>query len=232
MREEAPGGGGGEVIKSSTIPGGLLTSEICVLDDISRAPGEALNVLLRILNERRFGTPSEDIPLMTAIATSNPAGEDQYYAEPLDPANLDRFTIQLQASGLVQQGDWAAASAVIDLYASRDGREEVETVGRDAIEQAQVGGGAACAVCVCVCVCVCRCEQCGGTSLWSRWVVWRAAVVFTVLRYVSLVSVSRNTLLTFRHFSPFRDASLYLPCISDCIRLYRSNKRRWSPPWT
>ena len=151
MREEAPGGGGGEVIKSSTIPGGLLTSEICVLDDISRAPGEALNVLLRILNERRFGTPSEDIPLMTAIATSNPAGEDQYYAEPLDPANLDRFTIQLQASGLVQQGDWAAASAVIDLYASRDGREEVETVGRDAIEQAQVGSGAAsscCSVCV------------------------------------------------------------------------------------
>ena len=179
MREEAPGGGGGEVIKSSTIPGGLLTSEICVLDDISRAPGEALNVLLRILNERRFGTPSEDIPLMTAIATSNPAGEDQYYAEPLDPANLDRFTIQLQASGLVQQGDWAAASAVIDLYASRDGREEVETVGRDAIEQAQVGGGAACAVCVCVCVCVCagvssvvvlRCGAggwCGGLQLCS-----------------------------------------------------------------
>ena len=172
MREEAPGGGGGEVIKSSTIPGGLLTSEICVLDDISRAPGEALNVLLRILNERRFGTPSEDIPLMTAIATSNPAGEDQYYAEPLDPANLDRFTIQLQASGLVQQGDWAAASAVIDLYASRDGREEVETVGRDSIEQAQVGSGAAssCAVCGC------RCEQCGGTSLWSEQVGWwRAA---------------------------------------------------------
>ena len=35
--------------------GGILTAEICVLDDISRAPGEALNVLLRVLNERKFG---------------------------------------------------------------------------------------------------------------------------------------------------------------------------------
>lgn len=28
---------------------------MCVLDDISRAPGEALNVLLRVLNERKWG---------------------------------------------------------------------------------------------------------------------------------------------------------------------------------
>ena len=66
-----------------------------MLDDISRAPGEALNVLLRILNERKFGeTP---IPLLTAIATSNPL-RDEYYNEPLDPANLDRFAIQLRVS--------------------------------------------------------------------------------------------------------------------------------------
>eukprot|EP00438_Fugacium_kawagutii_P020446 Skav206751 [mRNA] locus=scaffold167:9351:12995:- [translate_table: standard] len=31
---------------------GILTAELCVLDDISRAPGEALNILLRLLNER------------------------------------------------------------------------------------------------------------------------------------------------------------------------------------
>lgn len=44
---------------------GILTAEISVLDDISRAPGEALNVLLRILNERKFG--NDEIPLVTAM---------------------------------------------------------------------------------------------------------------------------------------------------------------------
>jgi MoxR-like ATPase len=32
---------GGEVIRQANRPGGILTAEICVLDDISRAPGEA-----------------------------------------------------------------------------------------------------------------------------------------------------------------------------------------------
>ena len=80
----------GERIHQTIEPGGILTAEICVLDDISRAPGEALNVLLRILNERKFG--EKPIPLLTAIATSNPL-RDEYYNEPLDPANLDRFAI-------------------------------------------------------------------------------------------------------------------------------------------
>jgi hypothetical protein len=38
-----------------------------------------------VLNERQFQT--EKIPLLTAIATSNPTADD-YYNEPLDPANL------------------------------------------------------------------------------------------------------------------------------------------------
>ena len=46
---------GGELIRQMNRKGGILTAEICVLDDISRAPGEALNILLRILNERKFG---------------------------------------------------------------------------------------------------------------------------------------------------------------------------------
>ena len=59
---------GGEIIRQHNRPGGVLTSDLCVLDDISRAPGESLNVLLRILNERKIGdTP---IPLRSAIATS------------------------------------------------------------------------------------------------------------------------------------------------------------------
>ena len=66
-----------------------MTAQIAILDDISRAPGEALNVILRILNvrlprrpvsliltlgqERKFG--GERIPLLTAIATGNPCQE-------------------------------------------------------------------------------------------------------------------------------------------------------------
>ena len=104
----------GELIKQSVRRGGVLTAEICVLDDISRAPGEALNVLLRILNERKFG--EEDIPLLTAIATSNPV-KDDYYNEPLDPANLDRFTIQMRTVGLIQRSYWDEAMKVVNLYA-------------------------------------------------------------------------------------------------------------------
>jgi MoxR-like ATPase len=105
---------GGELIRQMNRKGGILTAEICVLDDISRAPGEALNVLLRILNERKFGDDS--IPLLTAIATGNPT-KDEYYNEPLDPANLDRFTIQMRTLGLLQQNRWEHAARVIDLYA-------------------------------------------------------------------------------------------------------------------
>jgi MoxR-like ATPase len=105
---------GGEVIRQVNRKGGILTSEICVLDDISRAPGEALNVLLRVLNERKFG--DDRIPLLTAIATGNPTKED-YYNEPLDPANLDRFTIQMRTLGLLQRNMWQAAATVIDRYA-------------------------------------------------------------------------------------------------------------------
>ena len=94
--------------------GGILTADICVLDDISRAPGEALNVLLRLLNERRW-TDGEGIPLVSAIATANPARED-YFNEPLDPANLDRFTLQVQASGLVHRKDWQDAARVVEAF--------------------------------------------------------------------------------------------------------------------
>jgi len=105
---------GGELIRQMNRKGGILTAEICVLDDISRAPGEALNVLLRILNERKFG--DDHIPLLTAIATGNPT-KDEYFNEPLDPANLDRFTIQMRTLGLLQRNQWESAARVIDLYA-------------------------------------------------------------------------------------------------------------------
>jgi MoxR-like ATPase len=107
--------GGGERIAQRIEPGGVLTSEVCVLDDISRAPGEALNVLLRVLNERRFG--DRPLPLLCAIATGNPQG-DEYYNEPLDPANLDRFALQLRVGSLLQSRQLEAARALLDGFAS------------------------------------------------------------------------------------------------------------------
>ena len=106
-------GDGGEVIEQKLAPGGMLTSEMVLLDDICRAPGEALNVLLRVLNERKF--QDMRIPLMSAIATSNPT-EDEYYNEPLDPANLDRFTFQLNTRGVLAGGEWEEARQIVDRY--------------------------------------------------------------------------------------------------------------------
>jgi len=121
--QREPSGETGELIVQSIRKGGVLTAELCVLDDISRSPGEALNVLLRVLNERQF--QDERIPLLSAIATSNPTLDD-YYNEPLDPANLDRFTIQMRSSGLIQDNQWDRAQEVIDLYSSQAFSDEVQ----------------------------------------------------------------------------------------------------------
>jgi MoxR-like ATPase len=119
--------GEGETISQRIEPGGVLTAEVCVLDDISRAPGEALNVLLRVLEERRFG--HERLPLLCAVATGNPAG-DEYYNEPLDPANLDRFALQLRVGSLLQSRQLDAARALLDGFARGqvEERPEVEPV--------------------------------------------------------------------------------------------------------
>lgn len=126
---------GGERIVQRIEPGGLLTCEVCVLDDISRAPGEALNVLLRILNERRYGDAA--LPLLSAIATGNPAS-DEYYNEPLDPANLDRFAIQLRVPGLLQSGDEELARRLVERFAEDAGLDTPDAapvVEREAFEQ-------------------------------------------------------------------------------------------------
>lgn len=122
QREPSGNAGEGEVIIQTIRKGGVLTCEICVLDDISRSPGEALNVLLRILNERQF--QRDKIPLLTAIATSNPTVDD-YYNEPLDPANLDRFTIQIKSAGLIQENQWDEVKHVMDLYSAQTFSEDV-----------------------------------------------------------------------------------------------------------
>ena len=73
VREKAEEGQrSSEKIRLSVDRGGILTCHVAVLDDISRAPGEALNVLFRVLAERRFGDGGGRLPLLSAIATGNP----------------------------------------------------------------------------------------------------------------------------------------------------------------
>ena len=116
-REKEQGSDGnsedGELIRQKLVPGGILTTQLAVLDDITRAPGEALNILLRLLNEREYKGIS--LPLITAIATSNPT-QDDYYNEPLDLANLDRFAIQLKTGGLITRSNWEEAMDVMNYY--------------------------------------------------------------------------------------------------------------------
>jgi len=116
VREATPQG---EIIRQGVRPGGMLTADVCILDDISRAPGEALNVLLRMLNERRFGV--ELLKLRCAIATGNPPREE-FFNEPLDPAVMDRFTVQLCLSGLLKGEDWEAAKRVVQRAFQQDPR--------------------------------------------------------------------------------------------------------------
>jgi len=85
-------------------------------------PGESLNVLLRILNERKFF--NEPIPLLTAIATSNPTA-DEYYNEPLDPANLDRFVLQVKSLGISYGKKWNDAKKIIELYSDKPPSKEI-----------------------------------------------------------------------------------------------------------
>jgi len=105
---------GGQIIKQMNHRGGILTCNMCVLDDISRAPGESLNILLRVLNERKF--QGDPIPLLTAIATGNPSGDESYYNEPLDPANLDRFVLQVESRSLIQDQSWDQALKLMQEF--------------------------------------------------------------------------------------------------------------------
>jgi len=110
----------GEQIRHRIEPGRLLTAEVALLDDVSRAPGEALNVLLQVLNERRF--EELILPLRCVIATGNPT-DDAYANEALDPAQLDRFALQLRVSSLLTLEDPEPARRLLDRFADNDACE-------------------------------------------------------------------------------------------------------------
>jgi Mg-chelatase subunit ChlD len=90
----------------------LLRAEIALLDDLSRAPGEALAPLLRILSERL--ALGRCLPLRTAIATSVPP-ELESYVDPLGPSQLDRFAVQVRMRGLTWDQRWVLAKELLDF---------------------------------------------------------------------------------------------------------------------
>src|SRR5262245_37956037 len=78
-RERSPRG---ERLALELAAGPSAHAEVLLLDDLARAPGEALGLLLRVLAERRLG--GELLPLESAIATAGPPDLESY-ADPLEP---------------------------------------------------------------------------------------------------------------------------------------------------
>ena len=93
------------------IPGPLLEAELAILDDLPRAPGEAVAALLQLLSQRRAA--GRELPLETAIATALPPELDAW-ADPLEPNQLDRFAVQVRMGGLLQQRRWEQARQLLD----------------------------------------------------------------------------------------------------------------------
>ncbi|MEE9278995.1 MAG: AAA family ATPase [Myxococcota bacterium] len=92
-------------------PGPLLQAEVALLDDISRAPGEALGPLLRVLSERRG--LGRRLPLECAVATALPP-QLELYADPLEPTQLDRFAVQVRMRGLLAGRRWDEARELLE----------------------------------------------------------------------------------------------------------------------
>jgi len=116
--------GATERLRRDVVPGALWRASVVVLDDLSRAPGEALGILLGILGRRSLG--EQPLPLETAVATVATAASEGA-SDPLDPTQLDRFAIQVRMRGHVYGRDWSAARSVLDhVLAERDPRSGPE----------------------------------------------------------------------------------------------------------
>jgi MoxR-like ATPase len=97
--------GSGERIVRELEEGPLLRAEVAVLDDLDRAPREAIRPLLRILGQR--------VGLETVVATGSSPRSDAC-VEPLEPGARDRFAIQIRMRGLLVSGVFAQARALLD----------------------------------------------------------------------------------------------------------------------
>jgi MoxR-like ATPase len=103
--------GAGELLRHTRLPGALVAAEIWLLDGISRAPGAALAPLLHALDSRR--ALGRELGLECAIATAGLA-EQERWGEPLEPAWLDRFPLQVRMTGLIAARDASGARALLD----------------------------------------------------------------------------------------------------------------------
>jgi len=103
--------GEGQRLRHQTLPGPLLGAELVLLDDLDRAPAQALGPLLRILGERCW--QGQALPLESVIATGGPERIDAY-ADPLEPGSLDRFAIQVRMPGLLYAQRWDCARVLLE----------------------------------------------------------------------------------------------------------------------
>lgn len=109
--------GGGERLGVERLPGALRHAALLVLDDLDRAPGEALGALRGVLDARRLGARA--LPLETAVATAAPPElEAEGTRDPLEPGWLDRFAVQVRLAGVLAAGRGEAARRVLDAAAA------------------------------------------------------------------------------------------------------------------
>ncbi len=113
----------GERIALRALPSPLARAELWLLEDLERAPGEALAPLLRMLGDREGAGGA--LPLASAIATLLPRAQVRHGDAP-PPAQLDRFAVQVRMRGL--------ALAV-------DATQAAELLKREAAEPTQADGG-------------------------------------------------------------------------------------------
>jgi MoxR-like ATPase len=114
----------GELLALRALPNALARAEVWLLDDLERAPGEALAPLLRMLGERESAHGA--LPLASAVATLLPRGQSRH-AEAPEPAQLDRFALQVRMRGLALAADATQAIALLarasEAPADAGGRE-------------------------------------------------------------------------------------------------------------
>ncbi len=130
LRREARAGK--ERIALELALGASASAEVLLLDDLSRAPGEALGVLLRVLGQRRLADRA--LPLETAIATSGPPDLESY-ADPLEPTQLDRFAIQVRMRGLLGARRFSLARGLLDRELGPDAPIPLDTEARHSLQR-------------------------------------------------------------------------------------------------
>jgi MoxR-like ATPase len=101
----------GERLRQRRLPGALLDAELWLLDDLDRAPAEALAPLVRALARRR--ALGRSLPLECAIATRAARGPERDGA-PAGPAWLECFALRVRLPGLIVAQRFDAARRVLE----------------------------------------------------------------------------------------------------------------------